>query len=108
MNARLTRWTGVPPESIRGVIQDYERTQIPFLESRPGFLGAIVIADHVAGLISGVTLWSSQQTMEASEQAAASVRSRAESGFGHWDRPLVDRCEVVFLKVPERLNGAGA
>jgi hypothetical protein len=99
MHARLTRWTGVPPESIRGVIEDYERTQIPFLQSRAGFLGALVIADHVGGLVSGVTLWSSPTTMEASEQAAIAVRSAAESGFGRWQRPLVDRCEVVYFRV---------
>jgi hypothetical protein len=108
VHARLTRWTGVPPESIRGVIDDYERTQIPFLESRPGFLGALVIADHVGGLITGVTLWSSRATMQASEQAAVTVRSAAESGFGRWERPLVDRCEVVFAKLPESLRGAAA
>jgi hypothetical protein len=108
VNARLTRWTGVPPESIRGVIEDYERTQIPFLESRPGFLGALVIADHVGGLVSGVTLWSSEPTMQASEQAAATVRSAAESGFGLWERPLVDRCEVVYFRVHNGRQGAAA
>jgi hypothetical protein len=108
MHARLTRWTGVPPESIRGVIEDYERTQIPFLESRPGFHGALVIADHVGGLVTGVTLWSSQATMQASEQAAVAVRSAAESGFGHWERPLVDRCEVVYFSVHDGRQGAAA
>jgi hypothetical protein len=108
MHARLTRWTGVPPESIRGVIEDYERSQIPFLESRPGFRGALVIADHVGGLVTGVTLWSSPVTMQASEEAAVTVRSAAESGFGRWERPLVDRCEVVFLKVPDTRTGAAA
>jgi hypothetical protein len=108
VHARLTRWTGVPPESIRGVIDDYERNQIPFLESRPGFLGALVIADHVGGLITGVTLWSSRATMQASEQAAVTVRSAAESGFGRWERPLVDRCEVVFARLPSGLRGAVA
>jgi hypothetical protein len=108
MHARLTRWTGVPPESIRSVIEDYGRTQIPFLESRPGFVGALVIADHVGGLITGVTLWSSKNTLQASEEAAVSVRARAETGFGHWNRPLIDRCEVVYFRVHDERTGAVA
>jgi hypothetical protein len=46
--------------------------------------------------------------MQASEQAASSVRSRAESGYGHWERPLVDRCEVVFFRVHDGRTGAAA
>jgi len=108
MHARLTRYTGVPPESIDPVIDDWKRNQLPFLESRPGFVGAVLMDEHVAGLVTVVTLWSSRATLEASEDAAAKLRSIAQTGFGHWDRPIIDRYEVEVLRLGEGAKGAAA
>jgi hypothetical protein len=96
--ARLSTLEG-PPDQIdpgtRRVIEDI----LPRVQSIDGFAGVISLADRKSGTTKLITLWTSAETLTASEAAANDLRSEAAKAAGG-KVAGVERYEVA---VAERL-----
>jgi heme-degrading monooxygenase HmoA len=73
---------------------------LPALEMQDGFSGGLVLADRQSGKVLAVTLWESEQAMDATEDASHWMRVfSAETGGG--TVRSVERYEVFFSAVQE-------
>jgi hypothetical protein len=73
---------------------------LPALEMQDGFSGGLVLADRQSGKVLAVTLWESEQAMDATEDASHWMRIfSAEAGGGTVSS--VQRYEVLFSAVQE-------
>jgi len=73
---------------------------LPALEMQDGFSGGLVLADRQSGKVLAVTLWESEQAMDATEDASNWLRIfSAESGGGTIGS--VQRYEVFFSAIKE-------
>lgn len=78
MHARVTR-SRAPVERVDEAIAWFRDSALPQATSIPGFRGALELVDRESGEALTVTLWESADARDASETAAAGMRSDAES-----------------------------
>ena len=71
----------------------------PGIREEPGYAGYIVLGDRASGKAVGVTLWTSEESREASDVKARQIRPRVEEGTGGTMR-AVERYEVLFVDMP--------
>ncbi len=89
----------VPPEQIDEAVQNVREQVLPLIQQQDGFKGFIVLADRQAGKAIGVSLWESEEAMQASEEVGNRTRSEtAQAGGG--SVAGVDRYEVALFEVP--------
>ena len=98
MNARLSRWAGLPPETLDRTVQQFEEEHLPGIEQQPGYQGALVMLDRTAGRAAAVTFWETDADMRASDELAQAARAAAEATAGPVREPIVDHYEVVLRK----------
>jgi heme-degrading monooxygenase HmoA len=98
MNARLSRWAGLPPERLDQTVRQFEEDHLPKLEQQPGYSGVLVMLDRNAGRAAAMTFWETDADMRASDKLADEARSAAEASFQTVREPIVDRYEVVLRK----------
>lgn len=92
MHARVTR-SRAPVERVDEAVAWFRESALPQATSIPGFRGALELVDRESGEALTVTLWESSDARDASETAAAGMRSDAEStGF---EMLGVERFEVA-------------
>jgi hypothetical protein len=73
---------------------------LPALEMQDGFSGGLVLADRQSGKVLVVTLWESEQALDATEDASHWLRIfGAQSGGGTISS--VQRYEVFFSAIQE-------
>jgi heme-degrading monooxygenase HmoA len=72
----------VPLDRIDEAIAWFEATALPPFSTLPGFRGALELVDWESGEGLTVTFWDSAEAREASEAAAASVRSEGATAAG--------------------------
>lgn len=81
MHARVTR-SRAPVERIDEALAWFKDSALPQATSLAGFRGALELVDRQSGEALTITLWESADARDASETAAAGMRSDAEtSGF---------------------------
>lgn len=91
MHARVTRakWA---PERIEDITKTIRDVVIPTAKKLPGFKRGYWLVDRKTGQSLGLTLFESEATLNASEDAAAKLRERGrESGATF----TVERYEVL-------------
>lgn len=93
MHARVTR-SKAPLDRIDEATAWFEQTALPQARSLAGFRGALELVDRTTGEALTVTLWESAEAREASESAAASIRSDGEA-LGGLEILGVERYEVA-------------
>jgi len=94
MFARVSTYEG-RPEQLDEMHREGVEHVLPALEMQDGFSGGLVLADRQSGKVLAVTLWESEQAMEATEDASHWMRIfTAESGGGTISS--VQRYEVFF------------
>jgi heme-degrading monooxygenase HmoA len=98
MNARLSRWAGLPPEMLDQTVRQFEEDHLPEIERQPGYQGALVMLDRASGRAAAVTFWESDADMRASDRLAEQARAAAEETLGPVREPIVDHYEVVLRK----------
>ncbi len=98
MFARMSTLEGPPDQVDEGL--RYVREQVlPLLQQQDGFTGFIALADRQSGKVIGVSLWESEQAMQASEEVADRTRREsAETMSG--TVAGVERYEVALFEVP--------
>lgn len=93
MHARVTR-TLTTPEKVDEAVAWFETSALPQAKSIPGFAGALELYDRETGAGLTITLWDSAEAREASESAAAGIRSEGESALD-FEVVGVERYEVT-------------
>jgi len=99
MFARVSTYEG-RPEQLEEMHHEGVEHVLPALEMQDGFSGGLVLADRQSGKVLAVTLWESEQAMDATEDASHWLRIfSAESGGGTISS--VQRYEVFFSAMQE-------
>lgn len=96
MHARVTRLE-VNPDRVDEINDYYRDTVVSQARHLRGFKGAVALVDRGSGNIFSFTLWESEETMRASEQAADEIRGTASTDLGF--TPTVERYEVGFFEM---------
>ena len=97
MFARVTIWEA-PPEGLDNMIQEIEEHALPALRRQHGFAGVQLLGARGSGKVLAVTLWESEQAMDATEEAAYWLRSFSAEAASGMVR-TVERYEVFFSEV---------
>jgi len=88
------------PEQLDEMHHEGVEHVLPALEMQDGFSGGLVLADRQSGKVLAVTLWETEQAMEATEDASEWLRVfSAKSGGGTISS--VQRYEVFFAAIKE-------
>jgi heme-degrading monooxygenase HmoA len=99
MFARVSTYEG-RPELLDEMHHEGVEHVLPALEMQDGFSGGLVLADRQSGKVLAVTLWESEQTMDATEDASHWLRIfSAQSSGGTISN--VQRYEVFFSSIQE-------
>ena len=69
MFARITTYKG-RPERVGEFRRAMVEHVLPALRRLPGFQGVLLLTDYRSGKVLGVSLWESEESMGASEEAA--------------------------------------
>ncbi len=80
MFARVSTYAGTPEEAQAGVSSFDATTES--LRSLDGFEGAYFLLDQDAGKAISITMWSSQETAQASAERARQIRGEAAQTAG--------------------------
>ena len=95
MYARATTYRG-SPEHVQEAIVHYQEG-IPSTREISGNRGAFLLVDRSAGKGVGVTLWESEEAMQASRKRPDELRQQAQEPGGEIDP--VDEYEVAVWAV---------
>jgi len=99
MFARVSTYEG-RPEQLDEMHHEGVEHVLPALEMQDGFHGGLVLADRQSGKVLAVTLWESEQAMDATEDASHWLRIfSAQSSGGRICS--VQRYEVFFASIQE-------
>ena len=80
MNARVSTYAGTPEQAEEG-IRNFQRLT-EGLQSMDGFEGAYLLVDRGSGRAMTITLWSSEEALQASAERAKQMRQEAAGGAG--------------------------
>lgn len=76
MFARMSTLEGPPDQVDQGL--RYVREQVlPQMQQQDGFKGFIALGDRQSGKVIGLSLWESEQAMQASEELGDRTRSES-------------------------------
>lgn len=98
MYARMSTLEGSPDQIDQGLRHVREQV-LPLIQQQEGFEGFIVLADRQSGKVIGVSLWESEQAMQASEQVGDRTRSESAEATGGTVAG-VERYEVGLIEMP--------
>jgi heme-degrading monooxygenase HmoA len=98
MNARLSRWAGLPPERLDQTVRQFEEDHLPAIERQSGYSGVVVMLDRASGRAAAVTFWETEADMRASDKLADEARAAVEATVQAEREPIVDHYEVVLRK----------
>ena len=99
MFARVSTYEG-RPEQLDEMHHEGMEHVLPALEMQDGFSGGLLLADRQSGKVMAVTLWESEQAMDATEDASHWLRIfSAQSSGGTISS--VQRYEVFFASIQE-------
>ena len=93
MFARVTLGKALP-ERLDQMTREIIEHVLPALRMQDGFAGALVLTDRGSGKVLAVTLWESEQAMNATEEAAHWLRVFSAEAAGGEVTGL-ERYEVV-------------
>jgi len=94
MYARIGRWQGGDAELDRWVERS-RRDVVPQVQAAPGSSGVLLLLDRKEGQALTITLWESEEAMEASEQRRAALQQGTTQASGA--QVETSRYEVVAL-----------
>jgi heme-degrading monooxygenase HmoA len=97
MHARVSTITGSPDQADAG-ISDFREKVVPWIKEQGG-RGGILLLDRETGKAIAVTLWSDEEAMRQSEEAANEHRRRVSDEVQSAESPMVERYEVAVFEV---------
>jgi heme-degrading monooxygenase HmoA len=96
MFARMTTIKGIPEKVDIGIEQFRERTARS--SEIEGFQGFYLLVDRKSGKMVAVTLWETEQAMQASAARAAQQRAQATGTAAVSEPPTVEMFEVALKR----------
>lgn len=94
MFARVSRFQGAP-EGVQDAAEVARERVLPAVRDLAGSAGMLILADRETGRSIGITLWTSEQAMRDTEQAADGMRSDTAEASGE-EIVGVERYEIVL------------
>jgi hypothetical protein len=91
------------PDRIPDIARVVRDVVHPGISVEPGYVGYIVLGDPKTGKALGITLWESENTREASDAKARTIRPRVEQETGGTMRS-VESYEVLFFDFRDKPN----
>ncbi|HSI80797.1 MAG TPA: hypothetical protein VK919_09120 [Solirubrobacterales bacterium] len=98
MHARITRYEGGAPEELEETLAAKKRVLPTEPDQTEGMKGAIFLADAESGSVVVISLWESEEAMQASEPDAARVR---EQVLGPGEDASVEHYSVALLALEQ-------
>jgi heme-degrading monooxygenase HmoA len=98
MYARMSRFSGLPPERIEATIREFEEGQLKALQQQPGYKGVLVGVDRAEGKAMAVTFWETAENLRETDRLADRARQEALDAVQPSRAPIVDRYEVVMQR----------
>ena len=86
------------PERLDKMTHKIREHVLPALRMQGGFVGVLVLVEHESGKVLAVTLWESEQAMNATEEAAYWLRVFSAEAAGGMITE-VERYEVIISEV---------
>ncbi len=86
-------------EKVDEAVSILESQVLPQIKQLDGFSGVLGLIDRETGKSLVITLWDTQESLRASEEAANKVRAQAAKELGSTGTPAVDHYEVVLQEV---------
>jgi hypothetical protein len=96
MHARVTTIVGSADQVDAGT-SDFRDTVLPWVKEQGG-RGGILLVDRETGKAMAVTLWSDEENMRQSEEAANEHRRRVSDEMQSTQSPTVERYEVAVFE----------
>lgn len=101
MYARVTRFSGLPPERIQATLRAFREEHLPALQQQDGYRGVQVMVDQQGGRAIAIMYWESQEALRASDKLASEARAAAISRLDPDREPIVDNFEVLLTEMAE-------
>ena len=98
MFARITTIGEAPPQRLDDMTREIREHVLPALRQQDGFSGFLVLVERASGKVLGLTLWESEQAMNATEEAAYWLRVFSAEAAGGMITE-VERYEVIISEV---------
>ena len=98
MFARITTIGEAPPQRLDSMTHEIREHVLPALRQQDGFSGFLVLLERASGKVLGLTLWESEQAMNATEEAAYWLRVFSAEAAGGMITE-VERYEVIISEV---------
>ena len=98
MFARITTIGEAPPQRLDNMTHEIREHVLPALRQQDGFSGFLVLLERASGKVLGLTLWESEQAMNATEEAAYWLRVFSAEAAGGMITE-VERYEVIISEV---------
>jgi heme-degrading monooxygenase HmoA len=96
--ARITTIGEAPPQRLDDMTHEIREHVLPALRQQDGFSGFLVLLERASGKVLGLTLWESEQAMNATEEAAYWLRVFSAEAAGGMITD-VERYEVIISEV---------
>jgi hypoxanthine-guanine phosphoribosyltransferase len=97
MHARHVTVRGNPAH-VDEVVRTQQEVVVPVLRGCTGFVAQLVLLDRAKGEAIGISLWDSEENMQASEEKVRSARQRVADALQSADPPKVQLYEVAIFE----------
>jgi heme-degrading monooxygenase HmoA len=97
MYARVSSYEGGAPENLEESVRRGREDVVPAARELEGFTGAIALLDRRSGRHMVISLWETEDAMQASEEPARELRQRQLTEGEQV--ASVDRFEVAMLEL---------
>jgi heme-degrading monooxygenase HmoA len=97
MFARVSTFQGPPDQTAEGIRIAREQI-LPAARLQDGFKGIYLLFDHESGRSLSITLWETEEDMQASEEAASRARTESVEAAGE-TIVSVERYEVALQEL---------
>ena len=86
------------PDKVEAAIASVQNNVLPVLQGCAGFKGQLLLVDRAKGEAIGISLWDSEENMNASEEKVAAARQQTADEVGAGDSPDVALYELPIFE----------
>lgn len=98
MFARVTTVRGAPNRMDEGICYFQEQV-VPTVEALDGFQGAYLLINRKSGKTVRITLWETEEALQASAAVVAQIRREGAEVLRDWRDPLPDQPVIEVYEV---------
>jgi hypothetical protein len=87
------------PNRIDKAVESVRNNVLPVLQGCAGFKGQLFLIDRAKGEAIGISLWDTEENMNASEDKVAAARQKTADQVGAGDAVEVDLYELPVFEI---------